>query len=93
MFPYHEIVPHAERQTVMFKHESGELFTVEELVGQILAKARDYAEMFSQQVPIREAVITVPPYFDQAERRAMMKAAAIGELKVLQVCKNFLLYL
>nr|AKG51639.1 hypoxia up-regulated protein [Artemia sinica] len=85
MFPYHEIVPHAERQTVMFKHESGELFTVEELVGQIVAKARDYAEMFSQQVPIREAVITVPPYFDQAERRAMMKAAAIGELKVLQL--------
>jgi hypoxia up-regulated 1 len=85
MFPYHEIVPHAERQTVMFKHESGEVYTVEELVGQILAKARDYAEVFSQQVPIREAVITVPPYFDQAERRAMMKAAAIGELKVLQL--------
>ncbi|XP_065567279.1 hypoxia up-regulated protein 1-like [Artemia franciscana] len=85
MFPYHEIVPHPARQTVMFKHESGELYTVEELVGEILAKAVEYAKIFSKEASMAEVVIAVPPYFNQAERRAVLKAADIGNIKVLQL--------
>lgn len=38
--------------------------------------------------PISEAVITVPPYFNQAERRAMLRAADLAGLKVLQLIND-----
>lgn len=38
--------------------------------------------------PITEAVITVPPYFNQAERRAMLRAADLAGLKVLQLIND-----
>ena len=43
--------------------------------------------IFSEQ-PISEAVITVPPYFNQAERRAMLRAADLSGLKVLQLMND-----
>ncbi len=38
--------------------------------------------------PISEAVITVPPFFNQAERRAMLRAADLAGLKVLQLMND-----
>ena len=34
---------------------------------------------------MKDAVLTVPPFFGQAERRAVMDAAALAEVNVLQV--------
>ena len=39
-------------------------------------------------MPVYEAVITVPPYFNQAERRAMMRAGEMAGLKVLQLIND-----
>lgn len=50
----------------------------------ILEKARQYAETFADQ-PIKDAVITVPAFMNQAERRAMLLAAELGGLNVLQL--------
>jgi hypoxia up-regulated 1 len=50
----------------------------------LLSKARDFAQDFSRQ-PVKEAVITVPPYFNQAERRAVLNAAELAGIKVLQL--------
>jgi len=38
--------------------------------------------------PINEAVITVPSYFNQAERRAMSRAADAAGLRVLQLIND-----
>lgn len=38
--------------------------------------------------PIKDAVITVPGYFNQAERRAVLQAAHIAGLKVLQLIND-----
>lgn len=38
--------------------------------------------------PINEAVITVPSYFNQAERRAMARAADAAGLRVLQLIND-----
>lgn len=46
----------------------------------ILTKAKEYAETFAHQ-QIMESVITVPAFFNQAERRAMLKAAELAGLK------------
>ena len=39
----------------------------------------------SSEQPISEIVITVPAFFNQAERRAMIRAAELVGLKVLQL--------
>lgn len=38
--------------------------------------------------PIKDAVITVPAYFNQAERRAVLHAARMADLKVLQLIND-----
>ena len=49
-----------------------------------LEKARQYAETFADQ-PVKDAVIAVPAYFSQAERRAILMAAELSGLNVLQI--------
>lgn len=43
--------------------------------------------LFAEQ-PIKDAVITVPAYFNQAERRAVLHAAQMADLKVLQLIND-----
>lgn len=42
---------------------------------------------FTEQ-PIKDAVITVPAFFNQAERRAVLHAAQMAGLKVLQLIND-----
>uniref|UniRef100_A0A4W3JDW3 Hypoxia up-regulated protein 1 n=1 Tax=Callorhinchus milii TaxID=7868 RepID=A0A4W3JDW3_CALMI len=46
-----------------------------------------YSNCLSEQ-PIKDLVITVPVYFNQAERRAVLQAAHIAGLKVLQLIND-----
>lgn len=43
-FPYYNIEADAERKTVVFKLDKDTKYSVEELIAQILQKARDFAE-------------------------------------------------
>ena len=61
-----------------------EVYSVETLIAMVLSYAQKLAENFAEQ-PVKDVVITVPPFFNQAERRAMMKAAEIAGLNLLQV--------
>ena len=38
--------------------------------------------------PIKDAVITVPVFFNQAERRAVLQAAQMASVKVLQIIND-----
>ena len=49
-----------------------------------LEKAKQYAETFADQ-PVKDAVLTVPAYFTQAERRAVLMAAELSGINVLQI--------
>lgn len=60
------------------------MYTPEELLAMQLEKAKQYAETFADQ-PVKDAVLTVPSYFTQAERRAVLMAAELGGLNVLQI--------
>jgi len=57
-------------------------------VAMMLEKAREFAQDNSGQV-INEAVISVPGYFGHAERCAMLKAAEIVGIKVLQLVNSY----
>ncbi|XP_035411545.1 LOW QUALITY PROTEIN: hypoxia up-regulated protein 1 [Cygnus atratus] len=86
-FPEHELVEDEKRQTVIFKLSQVVQYSPEEMLGMVLNYSRGLAEEFAEQ-PIKDAVITVPAYFNQAERRAVLHAARMADLKVLQLIND-----
>ncbi|KGL82593.1 Hypoxia up-regulated protein 1, partial [Tinamus guttatus] len=86
-FPEHELVKDERRQTVVFKLSQTMQYSPEEMLGMVLNYSRGLAEEFAEQ-PIKDAVITVPAYFNQAERRAVLHAARMADLKVLQLIND-----
>jgi len=87
-FPFYELEKDEHTGTVLFKTTRGERsYSVEELMAMILQKAKEYAETFAEQ-PVTDCVITVPSFFNQAERRAMNRSAELAGLKVLQLIND-----
>ncbi|XP_067422791.1 hypoxia up-regulated protein 1 [Emydura macquarii macquarii] len=86
-FPQHELVKDERRQTVIFKLSHEMQYSPEEILGMVLNYSRGLAEEFAEQ-PIKDAVITVPAYFNQAERRAVLHAAQMADLKILQLIND-----
>merc|ERR1719244_850410 len=83
-FPQYKIEADPERGTVMFRHDSETVYSVEELLGMIFAHAKTQAETFTEQA-VKDVVITTPVFFNQAERLALVAAAQLGGLNVLQL--------
>uniref|UniRef100_A0A914VZ10 Hypoxia up-regulated protein 1 n=1 Tax=Plectus sambesii TaxID=2011161 RepID=A0A914VZ10_9BILA len=86
-FPFYKTRPDDNRGTVMFETKSGEHYSPETLIAMILSEARKMTEKFAEQ-PVKDVVITVPPYFNQAERRAMAAAAELAGLNLLQLVND-----
>uniref|UniRef100_A0A023GPD1 Hypoxia up-regulated protein 1 n=1 Tax=Amblyomma triste TaxID=251400 RepID=A0A023GPD1_AMBTT len=83
-FPFYVLEADSKTGGVLFKHPEGMTFSPEELLGMILAYAKELASNAAEQ-PIKDAVITVPAFFNQAERRAVAQAATLAGIKVLQL--------
>jgi len=62
----------------------GEKYTAQEISARILQKLKRDAEAFLGE-QVTEAVITVPAYFDDAQRTATKEAGAIAGLDVLRI--------
>jgi molecular chaperone DnaK len=68
-----------------FSREFGGVqFSAEELSALILKKLKSDAEKYLK-VPVTDAVITVPAYFNDAERTATITAGRLAGLNVLQI--------
>jgi hypoxia up-regulated 1 len=87
-FPYYNIEADKDRNTLIFRIDEETTYSPEELLAQILHKAKEFAEMSAGQ-KIKEAVITVPGFFNQAERSALLQAAELAEIKVLQLFNDY----
>uniref|UniRef100_U5EW42 Hypoxia up-regulated protein 1 n=1 Tax=Corethrella appendiculata TaxID=1370023 RepID=U5EW42_9DIPT len=86
-FPYYDIVEDADRRTIVFK-SGDETYSIEELIAQMLQKAKEFAQDSTGQ-PISECVIIVPGYFGQAERAALFSAGRLANLKILQLINDY----
>ncbi|XP_056398340.1 hypoxia up-regulated protein 1 isoform X2 [Hyla sarda] len=86
-FPDYNVVKDEDRGTVLFKLSEELTYSPEELLAMILNYSRSLAEEFAEQ-PVKDIVITVPAYFNQAERRAVLQAAKLAGLKVLQLIND-----
>ena len=71
------------RIVVEYKHEQ-KRFTPEEISSMILSKMKDVAEKFLGGT-VKDAVITVPAYFNDSQRQATKDAGVIAGLNVLRI--------
>ncbi len=62
----------------------GKKYTAQEISARILAKLKRDAEQYLGE-PVTDAVITVPAYFNDAERQATKEAGEIAGLNVLRI--------
>ncbi|KAF8413502.1 hypothetical protein HHK36_001492 [Tetracentron sinense] len=60
------------------------VYSTEELVAMLLSYGLNLAE-FHSKVPVKDVVITVPPYFGQAERKGLLQAAQLAGINVLSL--------
>ncbi|KAG7483585.1 hypothetical protein MATL_G00039940 [Megalops atlanticus] len=86
-FPEHNLEKDESRGTVFFKNSEEMQFTPEEVLGMVLNYSRALAQDFAEQT-IKDVVITVPAFFNQAERRTVLQAAQMAGLKVLQLIND-----
>ena len=68
---------------VEFKGET-KVFTPEEISGMILTKMRETAENYLGG-PVKDAVVTVPAYFNDSQRQATKDAGTIAGMNVLRI--------
>ncbi|KAF9187414.1 Hypoxia up-regulated protein 1 [Haplosporangium sp. Z 767] len=73
-----------ERGTAVFETTAGVKYSVEELVAMQFAVAKQQAEETAGET-VKDVVITVPPYFTQFERQAVLDAAELAGLRVLSL--------
>jgi len=84
-----EAKENSSRGTVSFVvDENGTEYSPEELTAMILTYAANLAE-FHSKIPIKDAVIAVPPYFGQAERRGLLQAAELAGINVLSLINEY----
>lgn len=61
----------------------GHSFTPEELVAMVLTHAKDITKAYGVEGNVRDCVLTVPSFYTQHERRALLDAATLADLNVL----------
>jgi molecular chaperone DnaK len=84
MVPY-RVVPDGERVTVELSDQAGsKRYSPPEISAMVLQKLKQAAEDYLGQ-PVSRAVITVPAYFNDAQRQATKDAGRIAGLEVLRI--------
>jgi hypoxia up-regulated 1 len=76
-----------ERRTVALKQSDGTQWSVEELVAMQFSYVRQLAESLGGE-KVRDVVVTVPPYYSQYERDAVVDAIEIAGLRTLALIND-----
>ncbi|VDO94787.1 unnamed protein product [Soboliphyme baturini] len=87
MFPQYTLVPDPFDGSVSFIDSEGNTYSTVELVAMQLAETMKIASRFAEE-PVTDAIITVPPYFNQVERSAMMRAADLAGINLISLMND-----
>ncbi|KAI8871937.1 heat shock protein 70 [Ramicandelaber brevisporus] len=83
-FPF-KVVSKNSRPVIKVDYKGEEkTFTPEEISAMVLIKMKEIAEAYIGQ-PVKNAVVTVPAYFNDAQRQATKDAGAIAGLNVVRI--------
>lgn len=82
----YKVAPDTTDKPVIHVEYMGEAkkFYAEEISSMILSKMKDVAESYLGE-PVKDAVVTVPAYFNDSQRQATKDAGAIAGLNVLRI--------
>ncbi|CAL4938759.1 unnamed protein product [Urochloa decumbens] len=85
LWPFKVIAGRDDKPMVVVQYQGKERqFTPEEISAMVLAKMRETAEVYLDK-PVKNAVITVPVYFNDAQRQATIDAGTIAGLNVIRI--------
>ncbi|KAL3824651.1 hypothetical protein ACJIZ3_020680 [Penstemon smallii] len=85
LWPFKVIPGPAEKPMIVVNYKGEQKqFAAEEISSMVLTKMRETAESFLG-FPIKNAVVTVPAYFNDSQRQATKDAGAIAGLNVLRI--------
>jgi heat shock 70kDa protein 1/2/6/8 len=85
LWPFKVVAGNDERPMIMVQYEGKERqFMPEEISAMVLAKMRETAEIYLGKT-VKNAVITVPVYFNNSQRQATIDAGAIAGLNVMRI--------
>ncbi|MBD1882392.1 molecular chaperone DnaK [Coleofasciculus sp. FACHB-T130] len=80
----YQVLPNSNGGIKINCHHIGKEFTPEEISAQILRKLVDDASKYFGE-EITQAVLTVPPYFNDFQRQAVKEAGKLANLEILRV--------
>ncbi|RLN47638.1 hypothetical protein BBJ29_007699 [Phytophthora kernoviae] len=83
-FPYNLVQNVTRGGTVSLKHGDGHIYQAEELVAMVFTHARQITDTFAEAA-VKDWVVTVPAFFSQAQRQALLDAAEISGVRVLSL--------
>ncbi|XP_073057178.1 heat shock 70 kDa protein 5-like [Primulina eburnea] len=84
-WPFKVVSGHENKPMIVVTYKDEEKqFAAEEISSMVLTKMKEIAEAFLG-VKVRDAVITVPAYFNDSQRRATRDAGTISGLNVLRI--------
>ncbi|KAJ9553304.1 hypothetical protein OSB04_017349, partial [Centaurea solstitialis] len=85
LWPFKVIEGPADRPKIVVSYRGQEKeFSAEEISSMILGKMKETAEAYLGKV-VRNAVITVPAYFNDSQRQATKDAGVIAGLNIIQI--------
>ncbi|DBA73173.1 hypothetical protein WJX79_004877 [Trebouxia sp. C0005] len=87
LLPY-SIEADSQRGTIAVSADDGSVLSSEQLVGSILHYAKGITEAFAGAGEIRDCVITVPSFFGQSQRQAIIDSARLAGLTVMSLINN-----
>ncbi|XP_027351470.1 heat shock cognate 70 kDa protein-like [Abrus precatorius] len=85
LWPFNVIAGKDDKPMIVVKYKGEEKeLAAEEISAMILSKMREIAEAFLGS-PVKNAVVTVPAYFNDSQRKATKDAGAIAGLNVMRI--------
>ncbi|WVZ06431.1 hypothetical protein V8G54_019777 [Vigna mungo] len=85
LWPFKVVAGVNDKPMISVKYKGQEKsLCAEEISSMVLSKMRDIAEAYLEK-PVKNAVVTVPAYFNDSQRKATMDAGAIIGLNVIRI--------